>query len=60
MQLEMVEMMNVESLVMCGGECVWKTDCSAFKMVEDETAMRCQLMKEGTGVFMQDFFTLNN
>ena len=57
-QLEIMEMINVESILICGTRCVGKTDCSAFKMVEDDAIIRCQLMKEGTGVSMQDFFTL--
>ncbi len=59
MQMNIREMMNVESYLMCGGECVGKIDCSAFRVVEDEGRFRCELMKEGSGVLMKDFFTLD-
>ena len=60
MQMNTIEMISVDSYLMCGGECVEKTDCSAFRVVEDEGRFRCEfLLKEGTGILMKDFFTLD-
>ncbi len=57
--MDVIEIINVEYKLMCAGECVGKTDCSAFRVVEDEGKFRCELLKEGSGILMDDFFTLN-
>ena len=44
--MDIMEVINVGYKLMCGGKCVGKPDCSAFKVVEDEGRFRCELLKE--------------
>ena len=41
-QMDIIEMMNVDSYLMCGEACVGKTDCSAFRVEENEGKFRCE------------------
>ncbi len=59
-QLQVLEMMTVKSRLMCGRECAGRTDCSAFRLVEDQGTANCELLKEGTGILMQNFFIFVN
>ncbi len=55
-QMEILTKYTVNSMLMCGDECTENSDCFAFRVVDDEYGSRCDLMKEGTGTLMQDFF----
>ena len=57
-QMDVTEMIDVDSYFMCAGKCVGKPDCS-FTVEEDERGFKCKLMKEGSGVLMKNFFTLD-
>ena len=56
-QMQILATYTMKSLLMCGGECVGNTDCFAFRVVDDEHGLRCDLMKEGAGVPVRDFFS---
>ncbi len=57
---QILEVTIVQSRLMCGQKCAGKTDCSAFRVVENAGTLQCDLMKKGVGIPMTDFYTLNN
>ncbi len=55
-QFQLLDVMIVDNELMCAHVCDASTDCTAFRMGEDEAGIRCELLKEGIGNLVQQYF----
>ncbi len=55
-QCQLLDVMIVNNELMCAHVCDGNSDCTAFRMGEDETGITCELFKEGSGNLVQQFF----